>query len=129
MWEINHLFHSPSPSFSSSLPPSLSTFPGLLALQNSDSLLNASGFRNLETVGTLVLANMGTVLNNFDGFNSLFEATILIITRNDVSHYYIIIMIGLFIVIRMICFSIGYSNNFWIPKPEAFGFLPAYSQP
>lgn len=47
--------------------------------------MNVSGFRNLERVGTLVIANMGNLLTNFDGFNSLYEASILIITRNNVS--------------------------------------------
>ena len=58
---------------------------GLLAVQSSDSLVNVSGFRNLEVVGALVIANMGNFLANLDGFNSLFEVSILIITRNNVS--------------------------------------------
>lgn len=58
---------------------------GLFAIQGSDSLLDVSGFRNVESVGTLVIANMGNRLPDFDGFNALYRVSILIITRNDVS--------------------------------------------
>lgn len=58
---------------------------GLLAIQRIDSLMNVSGFRNLESVGALVIANMGNLLTDFNGFNNLYEVSILIITRNSVS--------------------------------------------
>ena len=58
---------------------------GLLAIQGSNSLLNVSGFMNIESVGTLVIANMGNQLSDFYNFNLLYEASIIIITRNEVS--------------------------------------------
>ena len=56
--------------------------PGLFAVTGSDSLTDVSGFRNVERVGTLVIANMGNRLPDFDGFTSLYSVSILIITRN-----------------------------------------------
>ncbi len=57
---------------------------GLLALQNCGNLMNVSGFRSLERIGTLVIDNAGGVLSDYDGFNSLYEANFLIITNNPV---------------------------------------------
>ena len=61
---------------------------GLLVIQSSDSLVNMSGFRNLERVETLVVASMSNMLRDLNGFNSLFEASIIIITRNTVRPYH-----------------------------------------
>ncbi len=48
-------------------------------------LTDFSGFRNIEVVGTLVIAFLGNNMADLDGFNSLHQASMLILTRNDVS--------------------------------------------
>ena len=58
---------------------------GLLAIQNSMSLTDFSGFRNLRMVGTLVIAFLGNNMPDLDGFNSLYQASVFILTRNTVS--------------------------------------------
>lgn len=57
---------------------------GLLAIQNSPSLQNLSGFDELERVGMLVIAFLGNDMVDMDAFNSLRTAVTIIITRNMV---------------------------------------------
>ena len=64
---VNHLIHA-----------------GLLAIQNSPSLQNLSGFDELERVGMLVIAFLGNDMVDMDAFNSLRMAVTIIITRNMV---------------------------------------------
>lgn len=59
-------------------------FIGLLAIQTSPSLQNLSGFDGLETVGMLVIAFLGSDMEDMDAFNSLHTAGTIIITRNMV---------------------------------------------
>lgn len=66
---------------------------GLLAIQNSQSLQNMSGFDGLETVGMLVIAFLGNDMEDMDAFNSLHAAGTIIITRNMVSTSYNVIII------------------------------------
>ena len=63
---------------------------GLLAIQNSPSLQNLSGFDELETVGMLVIAFLGNDMVDMDAFNSLRTAGTIIITRNMVSLVYML---------------------------------------
>ena len=116
---------------------------GLLAVQSSDGLLDVSGFRNMESVGALVIANMGNLLKDFDGFNSLFEASILIITRNQVSERVGVVTkhiakgCGLLprgvallrdeVITRF--FSVGDGDDFWLPRFAQPWDLPAHPQP
>ncbi len=64
---------------------------GLLAIQNCPSLQDLSGFDELETVGTLVIAFLGNNMIDMDAFNSVHTAGTIIITRNMVclftNHY------------------------------------------
>ena len=62
------------------------TLPGLLYIQNGDSLTDLTGFNNLLYVKTLVLALLGTGMTDLAGFSSLYNASRLYITRNSVSH-------------------------------------------
>ena len=59
--------------------------PGLLYIQNGDSLEDLSGFDNVVQVHTLVLALLGDSMTTITGFSSLHSASRLYITRNSVS--------------------------------------------
>ena len=59
--------------------------PGLLYIQNGDSLTDLSGFENLVHVDTLVLAQLGESVTDIAGFSSLHSVSRLYITRNSVS--------------------------------------------
>lgn len=63
----------------------ITLYIGLLSVQNSDSLIDLTGFRNLRYAQTIVLAFLGSSTVDLDGFNALFECGQLIITRNLVS--------------------------------------------
>ena len=63
------------------------TLPGLLYIQNGDSLTDLTGFNNLLYVNTLVLALLGTGMTDLAGFSSLYNASRLYITRNSVSQF------------------------------------------
>ena len=63
------------------------TLPGLLYIQNGDSLTDLTGFDNLLYVNTLVLALLGTGMTDLAGFSSLYNASRLYITRNSVSQF------------------------------------------
>ena len=65
---------------------------GLLAIQNSPSLQNLSGFDELETVGMLVIAFLGNDMVDMDAFNSLRTAGTIIITRNMVRSVYMLML-------------------------------------
>ena len=82
------------------------SYIGLLSVQNSDSLIDLTGFRNLRSAQTIVLAFLGSSAVDLDGFNSLFECGQLIITRNLVSTVYISMPTLLFRIIYYLDISL-----------------------
>ncbi len=58
---------------------------GLLAIQSSANLTDFSGFENIRYMGTLVIAFLNNNMGDLDGFNAIHNASMIILTRNDVS--------------------------------------------
>ena len=83
-------------------------YSGLLAIQNSASLQDLSGFDELERVGMLVIAFLGNDMIDMDAFNSVHTVGTVIITRNMVCLLQIVVY-----KYRIIAITISVNSRTW----------------